>query len=107
MADSLLHAMLNILLGKAGREELDRVTEARRARDLEDRDENIEKMKEASDAVTAGMSPARKKIVESALSVQRNSEQRVFDGMSDEQKKAMKEDALDQVFGSGGGLKGD
>ena len=107
MADGLLNAFLNILLGKAGREELVRVNEARRAQDLEDREKKIKMMQEASDEVTANMSPARKKIVESAMSVQRNSEQRVFEGMSEEQKEAMREDALDQVFGQGGGLKGD
>ena len=62
MADGLLNAFLNILLGKAGREELVRVNEARRAQDLEDREKKIKMMQEASDEVTANMSPARKRL---------------------------------------------
>lgn len=107
MSDSLLDAFLNVLLGKAGRDELDRVSKVRRELRREDRDQKMEKMKEASETVTANMSPARKALIDSALSVQRSSEQRVFEGMTDEQKDAMKEDALDQVFSGGGGLKGD
>lgn len=107
MTDTLLSAFLNVLLGKAGRDELDRVAETRRALRREDRDQKFEQMKEASENVTANMSPARKALIDSALSVQKSSEQRVFEGISDEQKDAMKEDALDQVFGGGGGLKGD
>ncbi len=107
MSNSVLDAFLHILLGSAGKEELERVKQARREQELEDRDANIEKMKQASEGVTANMSPARQKMIEKAMSVQRNSEQRVFENVSEEQKQAMKEDALDQVFGAGGGLKGD
>lgn len=107
MAGGLLDSFVTLLLGKAGREELDRVSEARSAQDVKKRDEKIEKMKAASKAVAANMSPERKALVEEALTVQRQSEQRVFEGMSEADREAMKEDALNQVFGDGGGLKGD
>ncbi len=107
MAGGLIDSFVTLLLGKAGREELDRVSEARSAQDVKKRDEKIKQMKAASDVVAANMSPARKALVEEALTVQRQSEQRVFEGMSEADREAMKEDALNQVFGDGGGLKGD
>jgi hypothetical protein len=101
--------LLSMVLGEHGRTEYQRVktdkqeAEQQRLRNI--RDQNIETARAASENATANMSPDRQQLIEMAMKVQRYTEERVFEGVSADRRTAMREDALDQVFGEGGGLK--
>jgi len=101
--------LLNLVMGKRGRSEFLRLKALQQAgeeqRQREIRDQNIATARAASESASANMSPNRQQLVEMAMKVQRYSEERVFEGVSAERRAAMQEDALDQVFGEGGGLK--
>lgn len=106
MAGGLSHSLLTLIMGKKGHQELQRVSHARQTRRRDVRDQNIQKMRVASDAALENMSPTRQQLVEMAMKVQRYTEERVFENVSPERREAMREKALDQVFGEGGSLGG-
>jgi hypothetical protein len=106
MAGGLSRALLTLIMGKKGHQELQRVSNARQTRQRDVRDQNIEKMRAASEVALENMSPTRQQLVEMAMKVQRYTEERVFEGVSPERREALREKALDQVFGEGGGLGG-